>query len=86
MLDDYEDLLNTIEQETAQQNEPFASALTGVRNSQKSLTAEGGPVNQNSLHSNSKTQIASHHGSATENQGGLRQMMVRKDDEPTIDF
>ena len=33
VLDDYEDLLNTIEQETAQQNEPFASALTGVRNS-----------------------------------------------------
>lgn len=72
VLDDYEDLLNTIEQETAQQNEPFASALTGVRNSQKSLTAEGGPGNHNSMHSNSKTQVASYQGSATGNQGGLR--------------
>jgi len=73
VLDDYEDLLNTIEQETNQQ-EALSSMMTGLRNSQKSLTEGGPPKNLN----------ASQLG--TGETGNLRSMIVRKEDEPTIDF
>ena len=68
IYDDYEDLLNTIEQEASQQHEPFSSAMTGVRNSQKSLTAEGGPPNFRGM---PNTSLNSQHGSTTGHQGGL---------------
>ena len=81
VLDDYEDLLNTIEQETQQVDYMSSNAKTGARNSQTSLT-QGAMKASDYM----KSKMATNTSELASDQINLRSMMVRKDDEPTIDF